>query len=408
MIFGGVFHAARAGALAGVLAGALVGAAQAQAPQPPGQGLENNDEVRILPGDESRARIYEHAVLGYSIAVPAGTRMGERGPRRDLLIQSRRGFDISLQTGETNRTRRLSEMAGRLEDQYLGTGRPWTRKISGAETRIAGLPAYGAVYEGGNTRTRALIVRGAVNDFVFLFRAAPNNFLELEREFQWMLENFIPARNDFAAAAAAPKPAPAPKPAAAQTAKAPEPAPEPAPKPAAPKPTTEPAPEPAPANSGKVFGGKDLGYTIRYPADWTAAKTSDFAAAFSGPPDGDSYPPGVSIQNVRPPGASGPADAAARAALDLRDQLAGQADNLEFIDTGAYVHDYGGVPLKGWQFTVAYDHRSGLRWRQWTVFAPRARGTVVHVWSYAAPDADFDARRPAAEMMLGAWRIGPQ
>lgn len=395
---------------AALLAAGAAGGFDAQA-QTPESAFEDSD-VRMLPGDETRARIYTHPELGYSLAVPAGTRMGERGGRRDLFIQSRRGFAVTLQTGPANPARRLNEMAGGLESRYLGEGKVWTRKIAGGGIRAAGLAGYNGLYEGGNTRARAVILRGGVNDFVFLFRAAPDNFLELEREFNWMLENFIPAGADLAAAAK-PKPAPEPKP-KPEPKPEPKPAPEPEPEPeAAPAPAAEPAPapatepEPAMADAGTLFHEPGLGWAIRYPSGWSAFTPSESAAAFSGPPGAETPFLTVSVQNVLAQGAPSPAEAAAAVTRDLRAQFRHEAQNPAFAAAGQYVHDYGGARLQGWQFITAYD-RGGRRWRQWTAVMPRSAGNVVHVWSYAAPDESFNEHRPAAEQTLRSWRIGTQ
>jgi hypothetical protein len=345
-------------------------------------------EIRMLPGDEDRARLYEHPIRGYTIAVPAGTRLGERGRKKDLFVQSRRGFVVTVQTGDANRSLDLGMMAARLENQYLGTGKPWTRKLGDREITVAGLKAYDGVYEGSNTRTRVVIARGAETDFVFVFRASPNNFIEMESDFNWMLENFRPAAGERIAEPVAPEGALA----EADGATARE--------------ETEVAAL-TEAGGGRVFADPDVGYAIRHPSDWVVAQPSEFTTMFSGPQGGPAYYATVSVQNVRPPAAIDPADAVAKVVENLHSQLKRGAQDLQFLEDSAYVHDKGGVALAGRQFVVSYM-REGRVYRQWTVVAPRDEGTIAHVWSYAAPNDDFDRFRPLAQAMLESWRIGPQ
>ncbi len=60
--------------------------------------------------------------------------------------------------------------------------------------------------------------------------------------------------------------------------------------------------------------------------------------------------------------------------------------------------------MQGHQFLVAYT-QGGQPFTQWTVVVPRPAGTVVHVWSYTAPDGLFPVFRPVAEAMRKTWAI---
>ena len=71
---------------------------------------------------------------------------------------------------------------------------------------------------------------------------------------------------------------------------------------------------------------------------------------------------------------------------------------------GPIIYENNGLRLQGHQFLVAYI-QGGQRFKQWTVVVPRPAGTVVHVWSYTAPDGLFPVFRPVAEAMRKTWAI---
>ncbi|MGB0671448.1 MAG: hypothetical protein ACPGNT_08120, partial [Rhodospirillales bacterium] len=175
-----------AGLVAGLIAGlvAELGSAPAFA-----QDATNpaSQETEVEAVDSAAPRVFTDPATGYVIAVPVGAELLRRGDNdRAIAIRSKRGFVVNVQSGPVNPLSSLNHMAGKLEAEYLGPGRQWTRKLGERTITVAGLPAYDAVYDGSGVRIRVLIVRGAVNDFVFMFFAPPAAYVELTSELEWV------------------------------------------------------------------------------------------------------------------------------------------------------------------------------------------------------------------------------
>lgn len=316
---------------------------------------------------------YVHPQDTFALSIPEGVRVVEREGAFTLSIQSRKGWLINLQTGAVNSALGLAQMAEKLEGRYLGKGKTWTRKLGERTITVGRLPAYDALYEGLRTRARVVIARGAKTDFVFMFFAPPRTFDGLVTEFDWVLGSFMPAPGELTRA-----PAKAP--------------------------TVAPA-KAAPKASANRFGDRETGYTIEYPADWVAAKSSPFTVLFTGKQGTPAYFVTVSIQTVRPVGSgSGKGGVAAIILAELKSQMEQGATDLDYFGEAAFVYERDGLRLDGYEMLLTYS-RQERRFRQWTVVLPRPAGDTADIWSYTAPLGHFDAFRDPAQAMLRSLRI---
>lgn len=328
---------------------------------------------------------YTHPTRQFTVVIPPAAQAEERGPQRYLYVQSRRGYAITVQSGDAKPAATLAQMAGKLEAQNLGPGKRWSRKTDERAITLGGLPAIETVYEGTNVRVRAFIARGRRTDFVFMAAAPPNLHDDLKAEIDEFLARFKPAAAELPPAAAAA--APAAKEGSAKTS---------AVAPVPPSPTGGPM--------QRFFDGR-FGFTIQYPGDWMATREGNYTVVFSGRPGSEAYQAMVSVQNVQPPTAKSPAEAVQAALADLKATLANSAVDLKLEAETPLVHGTGAARLEGQQFLVSYTH-AGHRFRKWAVVLPRAAGNVAHIWSYTSPESRFDAFRPIAEAMLDSWAIG--
>lgn len=342
--------------------------AQSSPAQPKGAGPKAPD----IPKTKGEIKTYLHPVRKFTLAIPAGAEISEKGKGPQVSIRSRKGFMINIQTGDANPKVALPQMVAKLEAQYLGVGKPWAQKILARPTTVAGLESYETQYTGAGTRIKVVVTRGLKTDFVFMFFAPQDLFEELSREFEWTLVNFHPNPADLPATAGAGAPVSM----------------------AISKASLKP----------KRFAEQGYGYSIQYPGDWVVAKPTPTTATFSGKEGTDAYQAVVSIQNVQPPSAKTPAGAMKAAFQGLKDSLRKEAPDLVVIGEQPLTYKNGRLSLAGRQMVVTYTY-SGERYRKWAVVLPRPQGTISHIWSYTAPDKGFNTFKPLVEAMLKSWTI---
>lgn len=348
-----------------------IGLAQAtQSPQQP---------TPWKPAASGQVRAYLHPLRKFTLAIPPGAEVVERAETGEILIRSNEGFMINIQTKDAKPAVTIPQMLERLEAKYLGQGKAWSRKLSEQSSTVAGLDAYEAQYEGGNTRVRVVVARGLKTDFAFMFFAPLDAFDKLLPKFEWVLTNFEPNPTDHPATAKAPPAASLTTATAVQAGAAPT----------------------------KRFAESGYGYTIEYPGDWNLTKPSATTATFSGKEGSDAFFAIISIQNVQPPAAKTPRQAADTALADLKSMLKREAADLAFVGEQPLTLKTGRLSLEGQIIVVTYTI-GGERYRKWALVMPRPTGTVAYIWSYTAPDKRFDAFRPIADAMLKSWTIHPE
>ncbi|OHC74354.1 MAG: hypothetical protein A3G18_02975 [Rhodospirillales bacterium RIFCSPLOWO2_12_FULL_58_28] len=328
-------------------------------------------------GDSSGAapQRYVHPEKNYTIFIPSGAQSKETGEKIDLSIQSPKGYAVTLQTGNANHETLLKNMAAKLEALYLGKGNRWSKKIGERLIKLSGLDAYDALYEGGNSQTRVIIMRGRLTDFVFMFFASPRDFSTLEKDFDWILDNFHPAANEMDDAS---------------------------------QPLTSAAP-PVKTASAELqrFSEAGFGFSIDYPTDWVVVKPSPHVVMFSGAERTTAYYAVVSISNVQQSGVSDPRQAVSAALAGLKEQIAAGAENVNYLKEGLFQYNGNNLLIDGHEFVAEYT-LNGQRYRKWALLAPRPVGGIVHIWSYTAPESDFATFHPVAETMKKSWIINIQ
>lgn len=317
------------------------------------------------PAPQSNPRIYTHPEKGFSVAVPADAEIIERGEGKQLTMRSRTGYAVNIQSGPRQSHIPLTRMPTVLEAKYLGQGKPWSHKTGDRRVRVGGLPAYAVDYEGSSSRTRVVVSRGAVNDFVFIFVAPDTEFANLQREFDWILEHFRPGADDLRTIAA---------------------------------PTVN-----GPSRTRR-FAEPGFGYSMEYPDAWEVTNPSQMAAMFSGKEGSSAYAAIVGVQNIEPPGAVDGFDAAKRALNQLKGALSNAVRRLKFEDEREWAYERGGMTLQGRQLSATYDH-GGRKFRKLVIVVPRPSGSIAHIWSFTAPEKEFAEFKPLAAQMLESWTI---
>lgn len=391
------------------LAGEITGRIQGPAINRPGVALpqESNaapvqapegNSVELNFGDGSQQpvqvtkqpSVYQNPVRGYAMPIPAGVVVTHRGEEKNVAIRALNGYVINLQTGDRNDATPLEAMLARLESRYLGDQGPWQRKQRQETFVLAGMPAIDATYQGLRTTSRVVIARGAKTDFVFSFGAPGDLYVEHSTVFDWVLTHFRPGAGETVGphvAAAPDQKSPPSAPVRAASSVAPQ---------AAGRPATGPSAMP-PAHMHR-FTEPGYGFFMDYPKDWVVDKPTAFTASFSGPQGTPAHDAVISVQNVNPTGAKSGPESATMAAADLLKALGQDTRGMKVLGEGALAESPGS------QFIAQYDY-SGRTYRKWAVVVPRPEGTIAHIWSFTAPDKDFETYRPVAESMLRSWTL---
>ncbi len=332
-------------------------AAAEPVPVIPGESQEQSAQEKAQP------QIYTHPVAGFSIAVPPGVQLLERDEKNpQITIRSRKGYMISIQTGDARPEVALEKMPARLEAKYLGDGKPWSHKKAQKKRTIAGLPAIEGIYEGANTKARVDIIRGLRTDHVFIFFAASREYENLEHEFEWMLSHFLPGPDDIE------------KPVVTMS------------------------------SDSSVFAEAGYGYSIRYPSEWIYSKPSHMTAMFSGTEGSPAFSALISVQNIAPTGAKDAEQAAQLALANLKASLARSVQKLQFLEDKPWAYVRGPHHLIGREITMSYTH-AGQEFMKRVIVVPRPFQKLAHIWSYTAPVDIFKTYTDTANRMLHSWTI---
>jgi len=310
-----------------------------------------------------KPQIYTHPITGYTIAIPPGSSVLERDEANpQISIRSRKGYMISLQSGPARPEVPLAEMPLRLEDKYLGTGKPWSHKGKQVHKQLGGLPAIEVSYEGANTRSRVNIIRGARTDHVLIFFASARDYQSLVHEYEWMLSHFRAGPDDIV------------------------------------KPLV------TLSSDSSIFSEQGYGYSIRYPNEWITSKPSRMTAMFSGKEGTPAYAAIVSVQNVAPPAAASAESAAQSAMAELQESLQKSVQSLSYIEDRPWDYVRDAHHLNGREIVLSYKH-AGQGFIKRVIVVPRPFQNLAHIWSYTAPVGVFEDYAETADRMLKSWKI---
>ena len=294
-------------------------------------------QVAGKPTSSEAPLLYTDQERGYTLAIPPGAE-AQKGEKHDIVVQSRKGYRITVQSARHNKNDTLWAMLARLEALYLGPEKTWTRKFGTQEISVGGLDALDSKYEGARTRVRCVLVQGAVNDTVFMFFAPPKRFDELVHEFDWILENFKPSDADHVASA------PTRETSTAMVSAAPQ---------------------------WPRLSDPSLGYLIAYPPDWTVTRVSESSIIIGGPEKTPAYDVTVAIQNVEPRQSNTGSGVLSDVVEDLKIQFRNHS-GAKLAGEGTYRYETAGLSLVGRQILSSYSV-DGTSYQQWTVVIPMER-----------------------------------
>lgn len=316
--------------------------------------------------------LYTDPDRGYSLPIPPGADVPPRTAPGPVRINSRKGYVVTVQAADVSSSASLADLLARFEAENLGEGKRWNHKVAGRPIVVAGLPGIDATYVSTNTRARVVMIRGARTDHVLIFMVAPDRFQELAGEFEWILTYFEPGPGEGRQKAV--------------------------------ERVASPPAAVVPVRLDRRFADAGLGFAIAYPGDWIIERESTYLVVFSGAKGTNAYRATVSVENVRPPAAEGPAAAFAAVLADFKARLSRAVPDLRFEAETPLFRGEGDSRVEGMQFLVGYSH-GGEAFRKWVVVMRHAGVPVTHIWSYTAPADRFVIFHPVAEAMLESWMI---
>ena len=318
------------------------------------------------------AQIYTHPKNGFVVIAPPGARISDKAEGQQISIRSNKGYAVNLQSGLARPDIPLARMSALLEKKYLGDGKIWTARTKERQLIVAGLPAYETIYVGNSMRTRVIITRGNMHDYVFIFMAPNQLFEKLNYEFNWILDNFKSGNEDSSADK----------------------------KPSIKKHNTDPSYTLPPQR----FSEPGFGYVIEYPGNWEFNKPAEMAAMFSGRKGTAAYAAIVGVQNIQPINAKSGDESVKRALNQLKSSLDKAVRKLKVLRDSPWLYDHDGFQLQGRQVMISYVH-DGEHFIKHLIAVPRPEGTVAHIWSYTVPKRQFATFHPVAQKILSSWRI---
>jgi len=312
---------------------------------------------------DQQPQLFSHPTLGYTLAVPPGGKIFEREDgSSQISIRSRKGYKITVQAGASRHQIPLNKLSAVIEEKYFGQGKPWRYRLDDRVTQVAGLSAYEVNYEGPNNRSQVVFVRGRTLDYVFIYLSGTREYARFIHEFEWVLKNFQPAKGEIAESSGQ-----------FQT-------------------------------KAQKFSRPEFGYSMLYPADWEQSEPAKMTMMFGGRVGTPAYTSIVSVQNIEPPGAANSEDALKRAVIDLKTSLGRSVPGVKFTVDQPWTYTRADLKLQGRELNATYTY-AGQVFRKVMFVVPRPFQTVAHVWSYTAPEKDFQTFQPLAEQILKSWVI---
>ena len=137
-------------------------------------------------------KVYTHSSGAFSLIPPQGSQLAERQGALSVTIRSPKGYMISIQGGADRGDMTLAQRMAAFEEQNVGEGKRWPRKLGGRETQVNEYPAFEALYLSDTEAARATIIRVANIDYVFIFVAPPANYAAELGEYFAVMASFHP------------------------------------------------------------------------------------------------------------------------------------------------------------------------------------------------------------------------
>ena len=154
-----------------------------------------------------------------------------------------------------------------------------------------------------------------------------------------------------------------------------------------------------------TFQDPSLGYSVKYPADWSYEKPDSVTVLFSGSKNTPAFYSTINIQNIKT--ASGGGNYG-----DVNDLIKDLKNQIKKLDKGASISDIqdinytlaNGTVLAGKQFVAEYNY-NGKAVKQMQLAVPHGDGLTLHGLAYTSPKNQYDTHADIAKAILASWAI---
>ncbi|MCW9032713.1 MAG: PsbP-related protein [Rhodospirillales bacterium] len=291
------------------------------------------------------------------------------GEGADLLIQSSKGYVITIDSQNIPEGRTLEELEQELDRKFLGPGKRWEQKLAYRTFPIHSSSAFDLLYKGPHTTDRVLLWIKGSQAYTFMFFASHESFERLTIDFDRFVDNIrlmeiIEAR----------------------------------------KPVQKTSKQTSRPHSEKLsqllpHTEKDLGFFMSYPNNWDVAKVKQTEIEFGGKKGSREFPVFVDVQSVVSPPTFGEQSSVELVMSDLTKQIHNSWQKVSIVKRGG---NNSQLADKYKQITVNFLYK-GEAYRQWFAIIPRPSRTTLYVWTYTAPEKLFSEFEGRAALMLSSF-----
>lgn len=149
----------------------------------------------------------------------------------------------------------------------------------------------------------------------------------------------------------------------------------------------------------ETFSPPHYGYRMDIPKGWQIDTPRPYTVILTPPSDASTGFDTVAVINLHRDDSLAPHQAAVKAANDYAKELLAKAKNGKILRQASFRWDMGDTVLAGQQVVASFTDK-GLPIRQWAVFLPNPKASIIHLWQYTATAGRFEAQLPKARTIL--------
>jgi hypothetical protein len=155
------------------------------------------------------------------------------------------------------------------------------------------------------------------------------------------------------------------------------------------------------SNLENTFQDASLGYSIKYPKNWTAEKSDDFSVMFRGAKGTQDY---ASIQNIAYKSRGGSYNSVDEGISEIKKRIREMDKKAKITDSNKTSFVLGNMTLSGKAFEVEYNF-NGKPVKQLVTFLNYQDGGIYFMFEFGSSKDQFDAASGVAVDMFNSWTV---